>query len=79
MNARHREQRARQAEEARALALDNLARARKALDQIAAIAEAPLQHDSLRQISRLAEAALVGTVRADPDYVSGEQHERKEQ
>ncbi|SMG61312.1 hypothetical protein [Paraburkholderia susongensis] len=77
MNAKHREQRVRQAEEARDVALQNLSRARKALDQIAAIAEAPLQHDSLRSIARLAEAALVGTVRADPDYVSGEQHEQE--
>lgn len=78
MNAKHREQRVRQAEDARALALHNLTIAREALDQIAAIAEKPLQHDSLRRISRLAEAALVGSVLADPSYLSGEQHEREE-
>lgn len=77
MNARHREQRVRQAEEARDLALQNLARARKALDRIAAIAELPLQHDSLRRISRFAEAALVGTKRADPSYVSGEPYDQE--
>ena len=77
MNARHREHRVRQAEEARDLALHNLARTRKALDLIAAIAEAPLVHDSLSSIARLARAALVNSMRADPAYVSGEQHEQE--
>ncbi|WP_233869581.1 hypothetical protein [Paraburkholderia adhaesiva] len=75
MNARHREQRVRQAEDARDLALHNLALAREALDLIAIIAGSPLRHDSLRSIERLAHVALVGSTRTDPAFVPGEQHE----
>ncbi|MBB5442938.1 MULTISPECIES: hypothetical protein [unclassified Paraburkholderia] len=77
MNAKHREHRVRQAEDAHDLALHHLARAREALDLIASIAEAPLVHGSLSSIARLAHAALVGSMPADPAYVSGEQHEQE--
>lgn len=66
-----------EAEQSRDLANHNLARAREALDLIAAIAESPPAHDSLYSIARLARNALVGSMPADPSYVSGEQHEQE--
>jgi hypothetical protein len=63
MNAKHREQRVRQAEQAR--------------DLFAAMAGSPPAHDPLSSIGRLARNALVGSMPTDPSYVSGEQHEQE--
>jgi hypothetical protein len=77
MNAKHREQRVRQAEHARDMANHNLARAREALDLIATIAGSPSAHDTLSSIARLARNAHIGSMPTDPSYVSGEQHEQE--
>lgn len=74
MNSRHREQRIRQADEARKLAQYNLLRARQALDQIREIAEARPRHDSLSRIALLARSALVDAVLPDPNFTPGEDH-----
>ncbi len=80
MNARHREQRIREAEAARDIALHNLARAHTALDTIRATAEAHAHtHDrakALRIIAITARGALVDAVRPDPGFVPGADHGR---
>ncbi|WP_233863511.1 hypothetical protein [Paraburkholderia adhaesiva] len=81
MNARHREQRIREAEDARAAALYNLARAHQALDTIRATAETHAHsHDraeALRIIAITARGALLDALRPDPGFVPGADHERE--
>jgi hypothetical protein len=74
VNPKQRESRVLHADHIRARALHDLTRAREALALIRDIAEAAPCADSLRNIARLARAALAGSAPPDPAVALSEEH-----